>query len=112
MMLGVAKSIANVRIEVLVKPVLAALQLAPLFVLLKTPPVVPTYKVLGLSGSIARLSMAPPSGPILVHTLIPAEIGALGIANASTTEMRSATLQKREDARTMLRRPTNGCCNL
>src|SRR5450759_5017347 len=49
--------------------VLIAFQFPSPSVLLNIPRHVPTYSVVGVSGSIARADMCPPSGPILFYTI-------------------------------------------
>jgi hypothetical protein len=57
---------------VVVKPVFAALQLAPPFVLLNTPfRYVPAYRVVGAAGSTIKAETISPSDPQLAHTAPP-----------------------------------------
>src|SRR6266545_652710 len=56
------------------RPALTGVQLPPPLPLLNTPPpFVPAYTVAGVTGSTARALTMPPSGPLLVQALTPAE---------------------------------------
>ena len=55
------------------RPEFAGFQLAPASVVLNIPPIDAAYTVLGSFGSIASAWTLPPSGPMLVHTLSPAQ---------------------------------------
>ena len=69
---GSRGSTAKERISAVVSPEFISLQLAPPSVLLNTsPPFVPTYNGLGSCGTIASASTVFPSGPMLVHSLVP-----------------------------------------
>src|SRR6266496_1284152 len=71
---GVKGSTARTWTYRLVRPVLAGVQFPPPLALLNTPPpLVPAYTVAGVTGSTARALTMPPSGPLLVQTLTPAE---------------------------------------
>src|SRR5713101_1565917 len=65
---------------------LTAAQLPPPLTLLNTPPpLVPAYTVAGVTGSTARALMMPPSGPLLVQTLTPAEATPAARPRKATT---------------------------
>src|SRR6266498_3108604 len=83
---GVAGSITRAFTFRFVRPPLAAVQLPPPLTLLNTPPpVVPVYTVAGVTGSTARALMMPPSGPLLVQTLTPAEATPTARPREATT---------------------------
>src|SRR6266542_3100795 len=85
---GVAGSIVRALTFRFVRPALTAAQLPPPLPLLNTPPpFVPAYTVAGVTGSTARALTMPPSGPLLVQTLTPAEATPAARPREATTRI-------------------------